>query len=84
MAHPQTVTQAFGTANIGYNNVTQGNCVRNVQLCVIDYVWPTPCLTGDNKTIQAVKDFQSSHGLSPADGMVGRDTRTVLWEEYGG
>lgn len=40
MAHPQTATQAFGTATIGYNNVTQGNCVRNVQLCVIDYVWP--------------------------------------------
>ena len=71
MAHPQTATQAFGTANIGYNNVTQGNCVRNVQLCVIDYVWPTPSLTSwvdgywGNKTMQAVKDFPVVSWLEP-------------------
>lgn len=87
--HPQNATQAFGTASIGYNNVTQGNCVRNVQLCVIDFVVPKPSVYewvdgfwGD-KTMQAVKDFQSSNGLRPVDGIVGKQTKAALWEQYG-
>ena len=89
MAHPQTKLQAFGPAKIGYNNVTQGNCVRNVQLCVIDFVSPTPSISSwvdgywGPKTMQAVKDFQSSNGLTPVDGLVGNDTKTALWDQYG-
>ena len=89
MAHPTTMLEAFGTANIGYNNVTQGNCVSNVQLCVIDFRWPKPSIEdfvdgywGPN-TMQGVKDFQSSNGMSPVDGIVGDDTKAALWEQYG-
>ena len=88
MAHPTTMLEAFGTANIGYNNVTQGNCVRNVQLCVIDFRWPKPSIEdfvdgywGPN-TMQGVKDFQSSNGMSPVDGIVGDDTKAALSEIF--
>ena len=33
--------------------------------------------------MQGVKDFQSSNGMSPVDGIVGDDTKAALWEQYG-
>jgi len=36
-----------------------------------------------DKTMQAVKDFQSSNGLRPVDGIVGKQTKAALWEQYG-
>lgn len=85
MAHSTTMREAFDTAYIGYNNVTQGNCVRNVQLY---FRWHKPSVEvfvdgyWDPNTMQGVKDFQSSNSTSPVDGVVGNDTKAALWEQY--
>ncbi len=84
--HPQTIGQAFGSATIGTGYVTQGNAVRNVQICVEDLVWPPVAGWVDGywgpKTMQAVKDFQGANGMSPVDGIVGSNTKNAFWEQY--
>lgn len=84
--HPESMEDAFGYDTIGYGYVTQGNAVRNVQICVEDFAWPPVTGWVDGfwgpKTMQAVKDFQSSNGMELVDGIVGPATMDALWKQY--
>lgn len=89
MAHPTTILQAFNNMTMSYrpDNLMQGNAIRNVQLCVrdLDGVNPDPNFVDGifgQKTKDAVKIYQSSRGMTPVDGIVGRATRSALWDEF--
>lgn len=89
MAHPQNIVEAFNNMTMQYRpgNMMQGNAIRNVQICVRDTDDPNynPSFVDGvygPATENAVRIYQMSRGMKPADGIVGRVTRQALWDEY--
>lgn len=76
---PQTLAEAFGSANLSIGS--QGNYVRNVQLCLVEKGYNI-VIDGDfgNATYTAVCQYQVSAGVL-SDGIVGSTTKAAFWND---